>query len=83
MLWHDMHGMRRILWRCLCGWGLEFSDMGCYYFGLPFSLKLSQNILADTVLVKVTFNRVDDFIYDRTIDARHYFIRHFRVRKRR
>jgi hypothetical protein len=35
-----------------------------------YSLKLSQNILADTVLVKVTLNGVDDLIYDRTIDAR-------------
>jgi len=68
----------------LCGWGLELSDVGCYYLGLPFlkrvrcgventrqeqgettySLKLSQNILVDTVLVKVTFNGGDNLIYD-------------------
>jgi hypothetical protein len=29
-----------------------------------YSLKLSQNILADTVLVKVTLNGGDDFIND-------------------
>jgi hypothetical protein len=35
-----------------------------------YSLKLSQNILVDTILVKVTFNRGDNLIYDRAIDAR-------------
>ena len=35
-----------------------------------YSLKFSQNILADTVLVKVTFNRGDNLIYDRAIDGR-------------
>ena len=29
-----------------------------------YSLKVSQNVLADTVLVKVTFNGGDDLIYD-------------------
>jgi hypothetical protein len=35
-----------------------------------YSLKLSQHILADTVLVKVTFNGGDDLIYHRAIDGR-------------
>jgi hypothetical protein len=35
-----------------------------------YSLKLSQNILVDTILVKVTFNRGDNLIYDRAIDGR-------------
>jgi hypothetical protein len=35
-----------------------------------YSLKLSQNILADTVLVKVTFNGGNDLVYDRAIDGR-------------
>ena|SRR6267154_775075 len=35
-----------------------------------YSLKLSQNIFADTVLIKVTFNGMDDLIYDRAVDAR-------------
>ncbi len=35
-----------------------------------YSLKLSQNILADTVLVKITFNGGDNLIYDRAIDGR-------------
>jgi hypothetical protein len=35
-----------------------------------YSLKLSQNILVDTILVKVTFNRGDNLIYDGAIDAR-------------
>jgi hypothetical protein len=35
-----------------------------------YSLKLGQNVLADTVLVKVIFNRGDNLIYDRTIDTR-------------
>jgi hypothetical protein len=56
--------MRRILGRCLCGWSLELGDVGRYYLCLPFSLKLSQHVLADTVLVKVTFNGGDDLIYD-------------------
>jgi hypothetical protein len=29
-----------------------------------YSLKLSQNVLADTVLVKVTFNGGDNLVYD-------------------
>ena len=34
-----------------------------------YSLKLSQNVLANTILVKVTFNGGDDLIYDRAIDT--------------
>ena len=76
VLWHDMHGVRRILGRWLCRWGLELGDVGCYHLGLPFlkrdgrdekrtikrstratySLEFSQNVLANTVLVKVIFN---------------------------
>jgi len=79
VLRHDVHGMRRILGRWLCWRGLELGDVGCYHLGLPFSLEFSQNVLADTVLVKVTFNRGDNLIYDRAIDSRHYFIRHFQT----
>jgi hypothetical protein len=35
-----------------------------------YSLKVSQNILADTVFVKVIFDRGDNLVYDSTIDAR-------------
>jgi hypothetical protein len=56
--------VRRILGRWLYGLSLELGDVGCHYLCLPFSLKLSQNVLADTILVKVTFNGGNNLIYD-------------------
>jgi hypothetical protein len=35
-----------------------------------YSLKLSQNFLADTVLIKVTLNGADNLVYDRAVDGR-------------
>jgi len=83
VLRHDVHGMRRILGRLLCGWCIELGDVGRYDLCLPFSLQLSQDVFTDTVLVKVSFNRGDHLIYDRAINAGHYFIRHFPISKRR
>lgn len=87
MLSHDVHRMRRILGRLLCGWCIEFGDAGRYDLGLPFlkrdrrdentwnegtrtySLQFSQDVFTDTVLVKVSFNRGNHFIYDGAING--------------
>lgn len=66
--------MRRHLWGR--GRRLELCHIRLHDFRLPFMMQLSENFFANSVFIELWFYRMDDIVYDSSVNGRHNLIRH-------